>query len=138
MLFARPFDLIRLLLLSTGLLPRTTYFPRHSQLQTAMRRFITKFRANREPVLTEMYRIRKSQGINLSLLEVNTDKLLWDPDAGGFQGCTDWRFAITEMKALLFNTLVRNFEFELGDPKEELMVFKSVQGGIDASHILEL
>lgn len=42
------------------------------------------------------------------------------------------------MKALLFSTLVRNFEFELGDPKEELMVFKSVQGGIDASHILEL
>ncbi|KAJ3903159.1 hypothetical protein F5879DRAFT_804198, partial [Lentinula edodes] len=24
------------------------------------------------------------QGINLSLLEVNTDKLLWAPDAGGF------------------------------------------------------
>ncbi|KAJ3877350.1 hypothetical protein F5051DRAFT_429053 [Lentinula edodes] len=86
---------------------------------------------------------------HMSLLEVNTDKFLWAPESrrrwfSSLQQFDDLRrfqrmhrLALCYYRALLFNTLVRNFEFELGDPKEELMVFKSVQGGIDASYILE-
>ncbi|KIK58322.1 hypothetical protein GYMLUDRAFT_45535 [Collybiopsis luxurians FD-317 M1] len=94
--------------------------------------------------------IRKGQNISLSLFEVNTDKSLWGPDAyefkpdrwlsipdsvntipgvwsnlmtflGGPRGCIGWRFALIEMKALLF-TLVRSFELQLDVPKEELVV----------------
>ncbi|KAF9060705.1 cytochrome P450 [Rhodocollybia butyracea] len=97
--------------------------------------------------------VRKGQMFNLSLLGVNTDKSLWGPDAGEFRperwlqlpdsvksipgvysnlmtffggsrGCIGWRFALMEMKVLLF-TLVRSFEVELEVPKEQIVTSRA-------------
>ncbi|KAJ6560690.1 cytochrome P450 [Mycena sp. CBHHK59/15] len=92
----------------------------------------------------ETIRIRKGDAIFIPILTLNRDKAIWGPDAlefvperwesappisntipgvwghmltflGGPRGCIGYRFALVEMKALLF-TLVRSLEFELAVP----------------------
>ncbi|KAJ6622026.1 cytochrome P450 [Mycena sp. CBHHK59/15] len=92
----------------------------------------------------ETIRIRKGDAIFIPILTLNRDKAIWGPDAlefvperwesappisntipgvwghmltflGGPRGCIGYRFALVEMKALLF-TLVRGLEFELAVP----------------------
>ncbi|KAJ4475632.1 cytochrome P450 [Lentinula aciculospora] len=96
--------------------------------------------------------VRKGQLLHLTLHQINTDKSLWGPYAGEFRpdrwvklpesvraipgiwsnmltfwggshGCMGWRFTSIEMKVFLF-VLLRSFHFEVGVPKDELMVLK--------------
>ncbi|KAF9235972.1 cytochrome P450 [Melanogaster broomeanus] len=93
-------------------------------------------------------RIMKGDLIVIPIVAMNTSEELWGPDAhefkperwenvpeavsdipgvwnhlltflGGPRGCIGYRFAVVEMKALLF-TLVRAFEFELAVPASEI------------------
>ncbi|KAJ7700784.1 cytochrome P450 [Mycena rosella] len=90
-------------------------------------------------------RILKGQPIVLPILALNRDSTLWGPDAlefrperwasptpslpgvwgdmltfiGGPRSCIGFRFALVEMKALLF-TLVRGLEFELAVPAADI------------------
>ncbi|KAF9229896.1 cytochrome P450, partial [Melanogaster broomeanus] len=87
----------------------------------------------------------KGDPIFIPILAMNTSKELWGPDAhefkcenvpeavsdipgvwshllsflGGPRACIGYRFAVVEMKVLLF-TLVRAFEFELAVPASEI------------------
>ncbi|TFK65716.1 cytochrome P450 [Pluteus cervinus] len=80
--------------------------------------------------------IRKGQTIVVPILAMNRAKWIWGEDAaefrlvdgiwgnmmpflGGPRACIGYRFALVEMKALLF-TLVRSFEFELAIPAEDV------------------
>ncbi|KAG7086399.1 hypothetical protein E1B28_002354 [Marasmius oreades] len=91
--------------------------------------------------------VRKGQTIFISILALNRNKRLWGEDAaefkpdrwlngsidtsvpgvwgnmmtflGGARSCIGYRFALVEIKALLF-TLIRAFEFELAVPVEDL------------------
>ncbi|KAF9265908.1 cytochrome P450 [Marasmius fiardii PR-910] len=101
-----------------------------------------------EPVDGKDYvEIRKGQTIFISILALNRSRKLWGEDAaefkperwlngsidtslpgvwgnmmtflGGARSCIGYRFALVEIKALLF-TLVRAFEFELAVPVEDL------------------
>ncbi|KAE9395109.1 cytochrome P450 [Gymnopus androsaceus JB14] len=103
-------------------------------------------------VIHDSLPVRKGQPLIIAVLGVNTDRLLWGSDAyefkpdrwlkvpdnvdtipgvwsnlmtfwGGSRACIGWRFSIIEMKALLF-TLVRNFEFELAVPVEEIILHR--------------
>ncbi|KAJ6571058.1 cytochrome P450 [Mycena capillaripes] len=96
----------------------------------------------------ESLHIRKGEPILIPILALNRDVELWGPDAmefvperwekpppgtsgipgvwghmltflGGTRSCIGYRFALVEMKALLF-TLVRSFEFELAVPIAEM------------------
>ncbi|TFK67144.1 cytochrome P450 [Pluteus cervinus] len=93
--------------------------------------------------------IRKGQTIMVPILAMNRAKWVWGEDAaefrperwesvpeaamtipgiwgnmmsflGGPRACIGYRFALVEMKALLF-TLVRSFEFELAVPAEDVV-----------------
>ncbi|KAF9265871.1 cytochrome P450 [Marasmius fiardii PR-910] len=92
-------------------------------------------------------RVKKGQGISISLTALNRSAQLWGEDAaefkpdrwlngsidsslpgiwgnmmtfgGGGRACIGFRFSLVEIKALLF-TLVRAFEFELAVPKEDI------------------
>ncbi|KAL0070419.1 hypothetical protein AAF712_002250 [Marasmius tenuissimus] len=101
-----------------------------------------------EPVNGKNYvEVRKGQTMPISILALNRSKKLWGEDArefnpdrwvngsvdtalpgvwgnmmtflGGAKSCIGFRFALVEMKALLFS-LVRTFEFELAVPVEEI------------------
>ncbi|KAF9501060.1 cytochrome P450 [Pleurotus eryngii] len=92
---------------------------------------------------------KKGQWVSIPVLAMNRSKSIWGEDAwefkperwhslpdaahdipgiwgntlafmGGPRACIGWRFAVTEMKALLF-TLVRSFELELAVPPEEIV-----------------
>ncbi|KAJ7458475.1 cytochrome P450 [Mycena latifolia] len=90
----------------------------------------------------ESLRILKGQQVRIPILALNRDAAIWGPDAmefvperweksvansipgvwghmltflGGPRSCIGFRFALVEMKALLF-TLVRTLEFELAVP----------------------
>ncbi|TFY63024.1 hypothetical protein EVJ58_g3484 [Rhodofomes roseus] len=94
-------------------------------------------------------KIDKGTTIDVPILQLNTSKVIWGEDAhefkpdrwehtpeaaqhvpgvwsnmmtflGGPRSCIGFRFALVEMKALLF-TLIRTFEFELALPKEEIV-----------------
>lgn len=102
----------------------------------------------KEPVNGKDYvEIRKDQTIFISIVALNRSKKLWGNDAaefnpdrwlngsvdtslpglwgnmmtffGGARSCIGYRFALVEIKALLF-TLVRAFEFDLAVPVEDL------------------
>ncbi|KDQ34064.1 hypothetical protein PLEOSDRAFT_1034004 [Pleurotus ostreatus PC15] len=93
--------------------------------------------------------LKKGQWVSIPVLAMNRSKFIWGEDAwefkperwqsppdaahdipgiwgntltfmGGPRACIGWRFAVTEMKALLF-TLVRSFELELAVPPEEIV-----------------
>lgn len=93
-------------------------------------------------------RVRKGQIMMVPIIAVNRDKSIWGEDAdefrperwesiseassevpgvwgnmltflGGPRACIGYRFALIELKALLF-TLVRAFEFELGVPPTDI------------------
>ncbi|KAJ8699267.1 hypothetical protein PTI98_002399 [Pleurotus ostreatus] len=93
--------------------------------------------------------LKKGQWVSIPVLAMNRSKSIWGEDAwefkperwqsppdaahdipgiwgntltfmGGPRACIGWRFAVTEMKALLF-TLVRSFELELAVPPEEIV-----------------
>ncbi|KAK7026777.1 hypothetical protein VNI00_015435 [Paramarasmius palmivorus] len=95
-------------------------------------------------------RIKKGQELGIPIIALNRDKKLWGEDAlvfrperwedlpdavsgipgivnhlmtfiGGPTACIGWRFALVEMKALLF-ILVRSFEFELAVPRDEVLI----------------
>ncbi|KAL0577375.1 hypothetical protein V5O48_004627 [Marasmius crinis-equi] len=101
-----------------------------------------------EPVGGKDYvEVAKGQEIAINILALNRSKKLWGEDArefkperwlngslntslpgvwgnmmtflGGARACIGFRFSLVEMKALLF-VLVREFEYELGVPKEDL------------------
>ncbi|KAI5118123.1 hypothetical protein M0805_008032 [Coniferiporia weirii] len=94
-------------------------------------------------------RIKKGEGVLIPILAMNLSKEIWGEDAhefnpdrwasppeaakempgvwgnmmtflGGARSCIGYRFALIEMKALLF-TLLRTFEFELAVPAEEFV-----------------
>ncbi|KAF8214829.1 cytochrome P450 [Mycena galopus ATCC 62051] len=93
------------------------------------------------------FRIIKDQPVVIPILQLNCDEEIWGPDAlefrperwetspaptslpgvwgdvltflGGPRACIGYRFALVEMKALLF-TLVRGLEFELGVPTADV------------------
>ncbi|KAJ7261008.1 cytochrome P450 [Mycena rebaudengoi] len=98
----------------------------------------------------ESLRILKGQELLIPILAVNCDPEIWGPDAldfkperweastpisnsipgvwghmltflGGPRGCLGYRFALIELKALLF-TLVRGLEFELAVPAADIGV----------------
>jgi cytochrome P450 len=100
-------------------------------------------------VVHDRIRITKGDSIIIPILAMNTSEELWGPDAHEFKperwanlpeavsdipgvwshlpsflsgpkGCIGYRFAVVEMKALLF-TLVRAFEFELAVPDSEMV-----------------
>lgn len=93
--------------------------------------------------------LKKGQWVSIPVLAMNRSKSIWGEDAwefkperwqsppdtahdipgiwgntltfmGGPRACIGWRFAVTEMKALLF-TLIRSFELELAVPPEEIV-----------------
>ncbi|KAL0578186.1 hypothetical protein V5O48_003817 [Marasmius crinis-equi] len=95
-------------------------------------------------------RVTKGQELVIPIMGMNKDKTLWGPDAyefkperwgnlpeavssipgvwgnmmtfhGGSHACIGWRFALVEMKALLF-TLIRAYSFELAVPKEDVLI----------------
>ncbi|KAF7341712.1 hypothetical protein MSAN_02069600 [Mycena sanguinolenta] len=99
-------------------------------------------------IVHESLRFRKGEMILIPIAAMNRDTELWGPDAmefvperwdapipgassipgiwghmltflGGPRSCIGFRFALVEMKALLF-TLLRAFEFELAVPIEEM------------------
>ncbi|KAF9235974.1 cytochrome P450 [Melanogaster broomeanus] len=99
-------------------------------------------------VVQDQIRITKGDLIFIPILAMNSSKELWGPDAhefkperwenvpeavsdipgvwshllsflGGPRACIGYRFAVVEMKALLF-TLVRAFEFELAVPASDI------------------
>ncbi|KAK7040250.1 hypothetical protein VNI00_009716 [Paramarasmius palmivorus] len=107
---------------------------------------------DRNGVVHDHLRLKKGAGIFIPIVSINRDKDLWGDDAdvfnpdrwqklpeavtsipgvwgnmltflGGSHACIGWRFAIVEMKALLF-TLVRSFEFELAVPREDVLIKK--------------
>jgi len=92
--------------------------------------------------------IRKGEAIFIPIVAINRWSEIWGPDAmefnpdrwanipesataipgvwanvlsflGGPRSCIGYRFALVEMKALLF-TLIRSFEFELGVPDTDI------------------
>ncbi|KAJ6462437.1 cytochrome P450 [Mycena sanguinolenta] len=96
----------------------------------------------------ETLRMRKSEMLLIPIIALNRDIEIWGPDAmkfiperwevpipgasaipgvwghmmtflGGPRGCIGYRFALVEMKALIF-TLIRAFEFELAVPISEM------------------
>ncbi|KAF7359914.1 hypothetical protein MVEN_00717300 [Mycena venus] len=96
----------------------------------------------------ESLHVRKGEPIIISIIAMNCDEEIWGPDAmqfrperwdapppgasaipgvwghmltflGGPRSCIGFRFALVEMKALIF-TLVRSFEFELAVPIAEM------------------
>ncbi|KAH7910527.1 cytochrome P450, partial [Hygrophoropsis aurantiaca] len=100
-------------------------------------------------VLTEI-KVSKGDYIGIPILAINRSEALWGPDAkefkperwesppesasnipgvwghlltflGGPRACVAYRFALIEMKALLF-TLVRAFEFELAVPAGDIVM----------------
>ncbi|KAJ7289436.1 cytochrome P450 [Mycena rebaudengoi] len=102
----------------------------------------------------ESLRILKGQELLIPVLAVNRDPDMWGPDAsdfkperweaatpitnsipgvwghmltflGGLRGCIGYRFALVELKALLF-TLVRGLEFELAVPAADIGVKATV------------
>ncbi|KAH7907833.1 cytochrome P450 [Hygrophoropsis aurantiaca] len=104
---------------------------------------------NNGKVLTEI-KVRKGDYIAVPILAINRSEAIWGPDAkefkperwesppenasnipgvwghlltfiGGPRACVAYRFALIEMKALLF-TLVRNFEFELAVPAGDIVM----------------
>ncbi|KAF7373489.1 hypothetical protein MSAN_00558800 [Mycena sanguinolenta] len=99
-------------------------------------------------VVHETLRFRKGEMVLIPIVAMNRDVEIWGPDAmefiperweapipgasaipgiwghmltflGGPRSCIGFRFALVEMKALLF-TLLRAFEFELAVPIEEM------------------
>ncbi|KAI3616017.1 cytochrome p450 [Moniliophthora roreri] len=108
---------------------------------------------DRNGVVQHQLNAKKGTGIFIPITSINRDKTLWGEDAeqfnpdrwkqlpeavtsipgvwgnmltflGGSHACIGWRFALVEMKALLF-TLVRAFEFELAVPREQVVIKKS-------------
>ncbi|KAF9077282.1 cytochrome P450 [Rhodocollybia butyracea] len=98
--------------------------------------------------------IQKGQTIFIPILALNRDKSLWGEDAmefkperwdklpeavtsipgvwgnlmtflGGARACIGYRFSLAEMKSLLF-ILIRNFEFELAVPPEDITAKSTV------------
>lgn len=98
--------------------------------------------------LCDGIKIRKGEGVFIPILAINRFKEIWGEDAwefnpdrwanepsaareipgvwgdlmsflGGARSCIGYRFALYEMKALLF-TLLRSFEFELAIPAEKI------------------
>ncbi|KAJ7023729.1 cytochrome P450 [Mycena alexandri] len=96
----------------------------------------------------ESFRIMKGQPVVIPILALNRDTTIWGPDAlefkperwdsknpistsipgvwgemltfiGGPRACIGYRFALVELKALLF-TLVRGLEFELAVPAADI------------------
>ncbi|KAF9077281.1 cytochrome P450 [Rhodocollybia butyracea] len=103
---------------------------------------------DRKGVTRDSVSIQKGQTIIIPIAALNRDKSLWGEDAvefkperwdklpeavtsipgvwgnlmtflGGPRACIGYRFSLAEMKALLF-ILVRNFEFELAVPPEDI------------------
>ncbi|KAJ7646852.1 cytochrome P450 [Roridomyces roridus] len=103
---------------------------------------------DRKGVVHDTLRIQKGQIVYIPILVMNRDKEIWGPDAtefkperwledramnnsipgiwghmlsflGGPRACIGYRFALVEMKALLF-TLIRAFEFSLGVPASDI------------------
>ncbi|KIK04008.1 hypothetical protein K443DRAFT_676319 [Laccaria amethystina LaAM-08-1] len=99
-------------------------------------------------VIHHEIRIRKGEPLLIPILALNRDKSIWGEDAhefrperwestpdaassipgvwghmltflGGPHSCIGYRFALVEMKALLF-TLIRSFEFELAVPASDI------------------
>uniref|UniRef100_A0A0W0FWP6 Cytochrome p450 n=2 Tax=Moniliophthora roreri TaxID=221103 RepID=A0A0W0FWP6_MONRR len=99
------------------------------------------------------FRVRRGQEIQIPIFAINKDTKIWGSDAtefrperwnslpesvkdipgiwgnmmtflGGSHACIGWRFALVEMKALIF-TLIRAFEFELAIPKEDVLIKKA-------------
>lgn len=97
----------------------------------------------------EFIQVKKGQTMMVPILAMNRDKSIWGEDAkefrperwesipeaassipgvwsnmltflGGPRACIGYRFALVEMKALIF-TLVRAFEFELAVPSKDLV-----------------
>ncbi|KAL0564285.1 hypothetical protein V5O48_017765 [Marasmius crinis-equi] len=95
-------------------------------------------------------RVKKGQEIIIPILAINKDKEIWGNDAeefkperwtrpedlpesipgawsnmmtflGGPRACIGWRFAVVEMKVLLY-TLIHAFEFELGVREEDVLI----------------
>ncbi|PVG01510.1 cytochrome P450 [Serendipita vermifera] len=98
--------------------------------------------------------VRKGDSIFISIVVVNKSRSIWGEDAkefnpdrwlsppkatysipgvwgnqltflGGPRGCIGFKFAVTEMKALLF-ALIRNLEFDLAVPEEEIFKRSSI------------
>ncbi|KAJ8096179.1 hypothetical protein PM082_000087 [Marasmius tenuissimus] len=94
--------------------------------------------------------VKKGQNILIPIIAINKDKSLWGQDAeefkperwenlpeevssipgvwgnlmtflGGPRACIGWRFAIFEIKVLLF-TLLRAFEFDLAVPEDDILI----------------
>ncbi|KAL0575385.1 hypothetical protein V5O48_006598 [Marasmius crinis-equi] len=107
-----------------------------------------------EPVNGKDYvHVRKGQAIFISILALNRSKKLWGEDAaefnpdrwvngrvdtslpgvwgnmmtflGGARSCIGFRFALVEMKALMFS-LIRTFDFELAVPLENISKKSSI------------
>ncbi|KAG6909596.1 hypothetical protein DXG01_016635 [Tephrocybe rancida] len=103
---------------------------------------------DRKGVVHDSIRVRKGQTIQIPILAMNRNKQIWGEDAkefrperwestpeaattipgvwgnmltflGGPRSCIGYRFALVEMKALIF-TLVRAFEFELAVPVSDV------------------
>lgn len=104
---------------------------------------------NRAGIAKDQILIKKGDGVFMPILLMNRLESIWGPDAasfnperwfnlpeatgsipgvwgnqfsflGGPRSCIGYRFAVTEMKAILF-TLVRNFEFRLGVDERDVL-----------------
>lgn len=104
---------------------------------------------DKEGVLHHEIRIEKGQSLRIPIIQINRSRSIWGEDAfefkperwesppeaassipgvwgnmltflGGPRSCIGYRFALVELKALLF-TLVRAFEFELAVPVKDIV-----------------
>ncbi|KAJ3878551.1 cytochrome P450 [Lentinula edodes] len=109
---------------------------------------------DRKGVARDSVSVQKGQTIFVPILAINRDKSLWGEDSmefkperwdnlpaavssipgvwgnlltflGGARACIGYRFSLVEMKALLF-ILVRNFEFELAVPADDVIAKSTV------------
>ncbi|PVG01506.1 cytochrome P450 [Serendipita vermifera] len=111
--------------------------------------FVDRFGNTRDSI-----RVRKGDSVFVSVIVMNKSKSIWGEDAkefnpdrwlalpkaaqsnpgvwgnqltflGGPRACIGFRFAVTEMKALLF-ALIRSFEFELAVPLDDIFRRSSI------------